>query len=291
MSGNTASGPKFYLGPEDLVKKLDQLPSAPAVLPRLLTILSDTSSSMLDVVALIKLEPGTAARVLRIGNSAFYSKGGHCDSLDEAVNRIGFLKIYEVVAFSATAQLLMRTLTVYGIEANDLWQNAIACALSCEILAPYCELDPNLAYTAGLFHSVGLLAIDTWAHEQAAFPQLSSTGYPKETTAAEEKVLGFNNASAAAALLKGWTFPKTISEAVHWQYSPKDAGGYRSMACLLNVAKWLRSSALSKEEKPGIPLPEGWVLKTINLDKDSVVERIAEVRTGIDAVNQLVSGN
>jgi HD-like signal output (HDOD) protein len=290
MPPDPVPSPKYFLGPDDLVRKLDQLPSAPTVLPRLLTVLNDTASSMLDVVSLIKLEPGTAARVLRIGNSAFYSKGGRCESLAEAVNRIGFLKIYEVVAFSVSAQLLMRDLDVYGVKSAGLWQNAIACALSAEVLAPYCELDSNLAYTAGLFHGVGMVAIDIWSQTEPAFPHFVSTGYPKETTSAEEKVLGFTNASAAAALLRAWTFPHAIIEAVRWQYSPKDAGPHKTMACLVNVAKYLRTSALSADGKPVEPLPEPWIMKAIRLEPETVEDRVAEVRTGIDAANQLVTG-
>ncbi len=76
---------------------------------------------------------------------------------------------------------------------------------------------------------------------------------------------------------------------MRWQYSPKD-GLHKTMACLVNVAKYLRTSALATDGKPVEPLPEPWILKAIRLDPETVADRVAEVRTGIDAANQLVAG-
>ena len=61
--------------PEDIVREVRHLPSAPKVLPRLKQLLTDGNSAMHEIVALIRLDPGIAARVLQVGNSAFFSKG------------------------------------------------------------------------------------------------------------------------------------------------------------------------------------------------------------------------
>src|SRR3984957_4332762 len=112
---------RLLQSPDDIVKRLTELPSVPAILPKLLPLLNDVSASMEDVLSLIKLEPGIASRVLQLGNSAYYSQGGRCASLEEGVNRLGFQKIYEVVANAVSSEFVLRKLDAYGIEPDELW--------------------------------------------------------------------------------------------------------------------------------------------------------------------------
>src|SRR5579885_3690922 len=136
------------LGPDDVVRELRHLPSAPRVLPRLLEILRDDRASIDDVVALIRVDAGMASRVLQIANSAYYS-GSHssrCPTMEEAVYRVGLVKVYELVAFAATAQLVMRDLRTYNLTPEDMWQRSISCAIAAERLATRVDTDFNSAY-------------------------------------------------------------------------------------------------------------------------------------------------
>jgi len=288
MTDSARPRKRELLDPEDVVKELHELPSAPAVLPKLLTILNDPSASMSDVISLVKIEPGISARVLQLGNSAYYSKGGRCTSIDEGVNRIGFLKIYEVVAYAVSAQLLMRRLAVYGIEADELWRRSVGCAIGSAILAPGCDLDTDVAYTIGLFHSVGLVAIDAWLKADEIPVTLETAGLPLEATVAEKRVVGFTNASIAAALLRTWSFRPNICEAVRWQYAPHAAGANRKSAALLHVAKWLQAAALSGNAPRPAPL-EAAILADLRLERMDVEERCAEVRNEFNRASGMLT--
>jgi HD-like signal output (HDOD) protein len=274
--------------PDEIVKDLHELPSVPAILPRLLTILGDTSATMEDVLSLIKVEPGIAARVLQLGNSAYYSHGGRCSGLEEGVNRIGFQKIYEVVAYAVSSQLLLRTLTSYGIEPNELWLRSVGCAIASAMLAPACGLDVDGAYTTGLFHAVGLVGIDAWLKANESSAALEYVDFPTETTESEKQLIGFSNASIAAALLRSWTFKSSVCEAVHWQYSPKSAGANRRAASLLQVAKWVQAKArLSPVAKPPAQ-PDISVFSEIRLAMDDIELRVEEVRTELERASLML---
>src|SRR5688572_2613838 len=70
-----AAMPISALTPDEIVREVKHLPSAPKVLPRLKQLLSDGNSAMHEIVALVRLDPGIAARVLQVANSAYFSKG------------------------------------------------------------------------------------------------------------------------------------------------------------------------------------------------------------------------
>ena len=118
------------LSPEAIVREVVCLPSAPKVLPRLKQLLSDGNSATHEIVALIRLDPGIAARVLQMGNCAYFATGVRCFTVDEAVTRVGYDRVYELVAYAVASQVLVRPLDIYGIEADELWRMSVACALA-----------------------------------------------------------------------------------------------------------------------------------------------------------------
>jgi HD-like signal output (HDOD) protein len=131
--------------PDEIVRAVKRLPSAPKVLPRLKELLSDGNSAMHEIVSLVRLDPGIAARVLQMGNSAYFSPGGRCLTVDEAVNRVGFDQVYQLVSYAVASSVLVRPLETYAIEAEELWRRSVAGALAAEVLAERSGPDREVA--------------------------------------------------------------------------------------------------------------------------------------------------
>lgn len=275
------------LTPDEVVRQLKHLPSAPRVLPRLKQLLSDGNSSSHEVVSLVRLDPGIAARVLQIGNSAYFSHGVRCYTVDEAVHRVGYDQIYELVATAVASQVLVRPLDAYGIDADDLWQNSVACALAAETIAAHCDSDRDIAYTIGLLHCIGMVALDEWSTRHHPTLRIVSRGLPLETCEAERATFGFHQAETGAALLRWWEFPAVMSEPVRWQYLPRGTNAHFQYAALLHVAKWLRTAACQPGALP--PLPEASLLRTLNLSTTQLTDCALEVCRRLVEVNSLLA--
>lgn len=275
------------LTPDDLVREVKHLPSAPRVLPRLKELLSDDNSAMDEIATLIRLDPGIAARVLQTANSAYFSKGVRCFAVDEAVQRVGFGQVYELVSLAVAAQVLVRPLSVYAIEADELWKLSVACALAAELLADRTGQDRNVAYTLGLLHGVGMVAIDEWAARNAPKLSLPTAGFPAEASEAERAAFGFTQAAVGGALLIDWGFPRTISEPVRWQYSPRHATGESRLAVLLHVAKWLRTVACLGKGACAA-LPQAAELKACGVGASSLPDLALAVERRLREVDSLL---
>jgi putative nucleotidyltransferase with HDIG domain len=268
---------------------MEQLPATPALLPRLLKLLKSDSASLGEVIELIKVEPSITAHMLQMGGSPYYrGKGARCENVEEAVNRVGFNEVYKFVSYAATAQLLMRPLESYGLTTVDTWRHSVSCALAAEHLADHTGVDRSIAYTAGLFHGVGMVAIDSWRHRQKMSFQFESTGLPEETTGSEKRALGFTHATVGAALLKHWEFPESIVEPVAWQYEPHESRTEPLLTCLLHVAKWLRDAAHIPEELPLPPNPDDWILETLGIASQSLETRLYQVREAFSEASKLL---
>jgi len=272
-----------------LVRNLDQLPATAAILPHLLRLLKSDSSSLAEVIELIRVDSAITARTLQMGSSTYYNaRGTPCDSVAEAVHRVGFNEVYKLVSYAATAHLLLRALAPYRLQPDQFWKRSVSCALAAEQLADHVGVNRNLAYTAGLLHGVGMVAIDCWSQREEIDLHFDSEGLPAETTASESRLLGTTNAAVGAALLELWEFPPAIVEPVRWQYDPAKSREEPLLACLLHVAKWLRDAAHLPEEQPLPPAPEGWVLENLRLLPNDLEIRLYQVRDAFLAARRLL---
>lgn len=268
------------------MRQLRHLPSAPRVLPKLKRLLSDGNSSVHDIVALVRLDPGIAARVLQVGNSAFYSQGLRCYTVDEAVYRVGYDQIYELVSVAVASQVLVQPLAAYGMEADELWQSSIACAIAAECLAERLNIDRDISYTVGLLHRVGMVAVNEWLARTDPGVSFQSAGLPFETCDHERRVLGFHNAEAGAALLRLWEFPAVMAEPVRWQYLPSATAAHAQLATLLHLAKWVRTVASDEQKK--FPLPEPSILRRAAINAPQLGQIVTTVRERMRDIGELL---
>ncbi|MEO6244740.1 MAG: HDOD domain-containing protein [Opitutaceae bacterium] len=132
---------------------------------------------MPDIAALGRVDPSIAARVVQTANSAYFSGGPRCSLVEEAVQRVGYDQIYELVSYAVASQVFVRPVEFYGIEAEELWKMSVVCALAAEVVAERIGADRSVAYTIGLLHAVGMVALDAGndqttrrAHGAASFP-------------------------------------------------------------------------------------------------------------------------
>jgi HD-like signal output (HDOD) protein len=237
---NPASLTRFAT-PEDLVQQLKTLPPSPKVIVKLQQMIASDTSSVGDLVNLIRVERALAARIVRIANSPAYSLGTECENIEESVQRLGFGEVHRLALIVAGSEALGHPLPAYAVDTQEIWQETVACAVAAEHLARLVGGDERLAYTTGLMHSVGMLVVNAWAQTIAPGTVLEYQDATEEWTHAERNLLGYDQADAGAALLRSWDFSAPVVEAVRCQYAPQCASHHRELACILAAARWLRA--------------------------------------------------
>lgn len=242
--------------PAQLIAQLRELPASGKILPTLQRLI-ERDDVLLDRVAeLIQLEPGLAANVVRMSNSTLFG-GKNVQTISEAIQRVGMNGVQELVASATASQLNGRDLKTYGLNSETLWKRAITCGLAASSLAERAGLETVDAYTAGLLHGIGLVALDQFATQNKHVGILESTGYPLDFALAERKWLGFSHAEAGAELLRKWGFADAVVAAVAYQLEPEKAGEHRKLAMIIATARWARTLFCVPEELiPELPATE-----------------------------------
>jgi len=282
--------PEIRPTPARLVSALRQLSPAPMVLPRLQKLLRDPNSGLFDVVELVKLDGALTARVIHMSNSAMFGRGGVCSTLDEAVNRVGFNEVHRLVATAAASAVVVQSLSAYGLDDKDMWRESISCAFAAELLARRVGEDPAEAYTIGLLHAIGRVAVNNHALASVGAPKLASTGFPDESSAVEYSWLGFTQADAGACMLKNWEFGITAVEVLRAQYIPLQAPEpLLKMSAVIHCARMLRTIVCeTREEAPPVRMAEG-ITQMAGLEEAEMIELIPELRESLLRARQLTS--
>ena len=96
--------------------RMDQLPSMPAVVSRLMEIIQDRNSSMQDLAQALREDPPLTARILRLANSPIYGSGVRVLAVPDAVMRLGMLEVQNLVMSVS----LIRTLFT-GRRRPSVW--------------------------------------------------------------------------------------------------------------------------------------------------------------------------
>ena len=233
--------PKLTL--DGIIQEVESLPVALQILPRLQLLLNDDNSNIDDIINVTRADASLVTQLIKISNSAIYSlsESRFCNSIEEALNRIGFNTAYRVVGYVAAKQIFQQDLEIYGMTGLSLWEASVRTAncmqrLSSMIQASsdsYVIPDDTTAYTVGLLHPIGKMLVNHY-HETYGIPAITDADYPLNEDA-EKMHLGFNHREAAAKLLAHWNFQEEVIDPILHQSNPLSSKGDRPLACLLHV--------------------------------------------------------
>lgn len=226
----------------EVCEKALRLPCSPALLPRLMSVLEKEDATIEELESVIMIDPALASSTLRLANSAYFAAGtGEVEDLSQALMRLGQSEVYKLAALSMASRWMNLKADGYRWEAGDFCRLSLVVAVAAECLAEMTgKVDPKTAYTAGLVHEIGKLAVAYACAEQFAEVRKTQALDSCPWLVAEKKVLGFNHAEVGAELLKRWKFPaKLIAVGT---YNPPHAGDPEEFLPLLthiHAAKYL----------------------------------------------------
>jgi HD-like signal output (HDOD) protein len=194
-----------------------EMPVAPRILAEVGRKMQEMEVDLEDLAVLLKLDAGITTVVLRVANTAAYNPHEAFVTLEDALARLGFAKAYRLVGIAALRQLSDQGLSFYGISGSQLRQNALFTALVAELISQAAGACPQGAYTVGLLHSIGKLAINNVTRK------VSLEWEGVVDTATERELFGMDNFEAAALLLESWGFPSEIVRGMRDVSDPEPA--------------------------------------------------------------------
>jgi len=204
---------------EHRLARCDTLPSPPAIAVRVLELAQRPDTGLGELADVLAKDPALTAKVLRVGNSAFYGQRRRCANLRQALVLLG-LDAAMTLALSFSLFLSLRGEGGTRRDYSGFWERALLSALTSRVLAETLgRADSEQVFLAALLQDIGVLALERVVpglYEPLNGAPFSHGG----ALEVEREALGGDHAEVGAWLLGRWALPEPIQAAVAASHDP-----------------------------------------------------------------------
>src|ERR1035441_8482495 len=158
-----AASPSEAMARRELDWRPEDLPPFPAVALKALNLMAGTDTSLLELCNLIRSDPAFSTAVLRIANSPLVAFSKNITSMLQASMLLGFQRLKSVVITVGLKAYLKEPFTPL---LQSCWRHSVACAIVAEHAASWSGFDKDFAYTAGIMHDIGRVAMASVRSEE-----------------------------------------------------------------------------------------------------------------------------
>ena len=255
------------------------------ILTELEKVLADPQSSLAKMGEVIEKDPDLTARLLRLGNSAFYGFSARLETVTEAISLIGIQQVQDLIVASSVVQTFAGVPPEF-VNMEKFWEHSLACGIGARLLAIATRVPkPDKLFVAGLLHDVGRLVLYSQGPRKAQeIFELCRAGRMLLRDA-ELKVLGFDHAQIGEALLGAWRYPRNLCHAVGYHHLPMAAGSFRTEAAFVHVADHLVNALqLGSSGERFVPPLHLKAWEQLNLAEDILESVVTSIDDQLEAV-------
>ncbi len=221
---------------EQVRQRVRELPPLPKAALDALAALRDDETSSQHCADLIGRDQALVARTLRLANSAFYGVPGRVGTTRDAVHLLGRRTLGSVITVATLSQQFSGQ-ACPGFSFAGFWRHAMAAALASRSVARCLQAPDETAFTTGLLHDVGRLALAAYFPLQMAAAIRAQRDEGQAKVEAENATLGTDHVEVGAQIATHWNFPAEVSQAIAGHHTPRAGpGGSASLADTVHVA-------------------------------------------------------
>jgi HD-like signal output (HDOD) protein len=251
-------------------------------------VLNHPQSNLLNVGEVVERDPDLTARLLRLGNSSFYGFPSRLETVSEAIRLIGVQQVQDLIVASSVIEVFAG-ISAELVDMESFWEHSLACGVGTRLLAIARRLPkPDKFFVAGLLHDVGRLVLYSQAPQKTL--QIFETCRSRRMLLreAEVQVLGFDHAEIGQALLRSWTYPPNLVQAVGFHHHPLAAGACRVEASLVHVADHLvNAMQMGSSGERHIPALHAKAWEGLSLPLELLGQVMSSIDDQIEAVREV----
>jgi putative nucleotidyltransferase with HDIG domain len=264
-------------------------------IPVMLARLCDPMARVQDVAHVIAQEPGLAARVLRVANSAYYGMSGKVATLERAFVLLGVDAVRGIAAAVCLDRSAIRAIEAAPIDMSAILRHSVATAAAAEALAriSHRQLAAE-AFIAGLLHDFGVtvqLQLDRDGCVRLVDALSASASADEDSL--EQQLVAVGHARCGAVVFESWKLPTNLVEAVRHHHEPAAApAAARPLATLVHLGNHLSISighAFAFEPSVGAVRED--YLKSLGLSLENLEQVMSTLPDRVHVLQQMFSEN
>lgn len=222
-----------------LVDKGIKLPAQPAVLEELNHLLRRGVSDLRILARSLSQDPGVVASLFKVAQSPAFKSLQPLESVEHILQAIGIKQTYNIVQAVALAQAVPARHNAKAFEAFWARSRVIAqlAMLIAEERVSVCNIFPDQAYLAGIFHDCGVPVLMQRFTTYCKDMHLDVAGAWTDL-AEEDKRFNADHCVVGYLVAKHWKLPDFICDAIRYHHDMLNMGSHaaRTMVAILQLA-------------------------------------------------------
>ena len=268
-----------------LARAVRNLPALPQAVLEARELLASEDVAFDRLADAISHDTALAADMLRLANSSLYGLAGRVRTVRDAVSVLG-LRNLDMLLTATAMRNALQPASAGLFDTVSHWRHAVASGLCAFHLAAEKKVARDAAFTAGLLHDLGRLALVCVAPQamQELLARQSAEDLP--LLALEWDQLGSDHAAFGAVVAQHWHFGADIVEAIRLHHGP----GERPPTPLVDIVHVadamvhaLDLNALPGERVPAID-PTAW--NRLGLPDEACLRVFERTEAGVEELCQ-----
>ncbi len=211
-----------------------RIPPFPQIAIWILQLSNNEVAPMRQLSTLISSEPAFSSEVLTIANSALYARRFPITSVLQAIAVLGTNSLKGLCLTVGVRAYLGDALNHQALRA--IWRHSLACGLIAHQLAQAGSMDKDAAYTAGIMHDIGRLALAVISPKAYATLLETHRGSAASVLQVERELFGFDHCEAGRHLVADWKLPSYFKAVVSDHHCSRRKGDPWQMPDLINMS-------------------------------------------------------
>lgn len=194
-----------------IIQSIEHIGTSPRISMKIMREVDSLDTDMNQVAQLIRDDPTICAQVLKIANSAYFTRGERINSVVLAVVKLGLENIKKILFAIEIIGVFKGQLSPARFSEESFWKHSIAGGtLAADIGKTRSFKDDEILYLAGILRNIGVLVIRQFMPaEFEAILMLMEHGKMTFGNAAKE-IVGLNHREIAYLIGMRWNLPEGI---------------------------------------------------------------------------------
>lgn len=215
----------YAMETDEILKRLNlikDLPTLPVIALEINRMLANDRTSVDLLSQIIEKDQAIVSKLLKLVNSSFFGVRSKVATVQEAVVRLGFNSVRNVVVSVS----VFETLTLEdseGIDFNleDFWAHSVAVAMTSRYLSEQTGIqDPDDCFVAGLLHDIGLIIIARFFPDILAKILRQVKEQNVSIYDAEKEIMPIRHNKIGELIARKWQLPPAMCDTLKYHHTP-----------------------------------------------------------------------
>jgi len=258
-----------------IYSKIDEIPTLPAVVPKLLSLIESDRTNASDIADVISNDPALASKILKVANSAYYGFSQQISSLKLAMPLLGNNMVRSLALSIGVIRNLPSGRKSANFSDKGLWVHSLAVATLMQELGKRSAKGDNKEhlFIVGLLHDIGKVVLNQFFGE--LFEKVLEEVNNQEIEGlhiVERRLIGFDHGEVGAMLLKRWNFPDVVNNSIaaHHKVGVPEGTNTHDLAVLRIANALPQELGLGQEGNPVPPVISEQDLKVVQMGENEL---------------------